>query len=653
MAATAESFRQMEQLYVSDPGKYRRKVAAWIALGYGSVFLMIAFAGAFVVIGALMFVTGTIPVAFIDNFIKAGIPLLIIAWLTTRAVFMRLPSPAGIYLQGPLKEKILSKLQDIRIAADGRRIDEVLLTNELNAAVVQTPKFGLFGPTRNYLILGAPLLQLLSLEEVRAVVAHEFGHLSHGHGRMSTVVYRLNQTLTQAAAVIGEKNRGGLKNVSFRFLQWFYRHFNSVTFAMRRGQEFEADQVARKATSAAALASALCKLNAFGVSLNEFWNQIWSRPRDMSLNTDVYPQRELREAVLEHATPELSASLVDEALGWDTDFRDSHPCLRERLEALGTPPVRVFGHQASALIELLTQNERDELLDLVDLDWQLISADNWERANKEYAAAIAEMQELRDRDDPERQELLRLAQLEENLEGIGASLPTHERLASQHADDASIQFGLGRASLGANREAAHRAFLRCLELDVSYYPDVARYLQADVPEEVHARLVDFEREFEEAREKANRERESVSIDDNLVALELNDDIRRALSEYAARFPEIRRLYLVEKPVLHFRHDRVFLVGFDLNKWHDNVETDASKWLQRASADFARQFPSLNRPYSTLVTKKSPWADRLANIEGSLIYEGSGKSKRTVWQKIKLVYWIVLLIGIAVVVIGDG
>jgi Zn-dependent protease with chaperone function len=651
LATTAEDFRELERLYAENPTKYRRKVARWIALGYGSILLILALIVAFVGTGVLMFFTGTIPVMLADNFIKAGIPLLIVAGLTTRAVFMRLPGPSGIYLGGDLKHRILAQFRDIRLAAKGRKIDEVLLTNELNAAVVQTPRFGLFGPARNYLILGAPLLQLLTLEEVRAVVAHEFGHLSHSHGRMGSVVYRLDQTLTRAASAISDKNKGGLRNISFRFLDWFYRHFNTVTFAMRRGQEYEADQVASSATSPKAIASALCKLNAFGVPLSEFWNDVWRKSREILLSKEVFPQRELRQAVLGYATPELSATLIDNALARETDFNDSHPCLRDRLNALAETPVKSFSHETSALDELLTGPEREELLSLVDKDWQKLSAENWQRANTEYKLAIAEMQELRSKTDLERDELIRLAQLEEGLEGIQASLGTHQRLAVARPDDPSILFGLARARFEQDQKAAFAVFFRCLSLDVSFYPDVARYAQGELQDEVGAELEEFENAFLSAREIANRERESVAIEDDLIPVALGDDIKRALQEHASTFPEIRRLFLVEKSVQHFQHDRVLLLGIDVNTWHDNVEADESKWLRRACASFAERFPGLNNPYATLVTKKNKWGERLESIQGALIFEGAGKSKRTTWQKIKLLYWIVILIAIVVLVVG--
>ena len=117
--------------------------------------------------------------------------------------------------------------------------------------------------------------------------------------------------------------------------------------------------------------------------------------------------------------------------------------------------------------------------------------------------------------------------------------------------------------------------------------------------------------------------------------------------FAAEFPEIRRLFLVEKTVHHMKHDPVFLLAFEVNKWHDNVEVDEQKWISRVSTSFANEFPWLNRPFSALVEKDGAWDQHLPGIEGALIHQGTGKSKRTLWGKIKFGYWIL----IAIVLVG--
>lgn len=46
-----------------------------------------------------------------------------------------------------------------------------------------------WGMMKNYLIIGLPLMQSLSTEQLTSVLAHEFGHLSKNHARAANWIY--------------------------------------------------------------------------------------------------------------------------------------------------------------------------------------------------------------------------------------------------------------------------------------------------------------------------------------------------------------------------------------------------------------------------------------------------------------------------------
>jgi len=51
--------------------------------------------------------------------------------------------------------------------------------------VVQSPREGIVGWPRNYLLIGLPLMKTLSVDQFEAVLAHELGHVARGHGKVS------------------------------------------------------------------------------------------------------------------------------------------------------------------------------------------------------------------------------------------------------------------------------------------------------------------------------------------------------------------------------------------------------------------------------------------------------------------------------------
>src|SRR5262249_15523118 len=119
----------------------------------------------------------------------------------------------------------------------------ILLTGDFNAGVVQVPRFGLFGWPKNYLLVGMPLMQALSPEQFRGVIAHEFGHLSGKHGHFGSSIYRIRQTWDQLMNTLESRKHWGTAVFS-KFLQWYVPYFNAYTFVLVRAQEYEADRSA-------------------------------------------------------------------------------------------------------------------------------------------------------------------------------------------------------------------------------------------------------------------------------------------------------------------------------------------------------------------------------------------------------------------------
>ncbi|MEM1231685.1 MAG: M48 family metallopeptidase, partial [Pseudomonadota bacterium] len=178
MSHTETSSRPIEvfeAMYREEPARYRRRVRGWIALGYGYVLATIIFLIAITVGGGYLFLSGVLPLAWVDSYLKAGVPAVLLALVIARGFFVKIPEPDGHRLTGALKDQVLAFFEQTRKDADGPRIDNVYLDTELNAAVQQTRTYGIVGARRNNLILGTPLLELATAEELRAIIAHEFG----------------------------------------------------------------------------------------------------------------------------------------------------------------------------------------------------------------------------------------------------------------------------------------------------------------------------------------------------------------------------------------------------------------------------------------------------------------------------------------------
>jgi Zn-dependent protease with chaperone function len=133
--------------------------------------------------------------------------------------------------------------------------------------------------------IGLPLFEILTVAELRAVVAHEFGHDASRAGGLSTFVYQAARTFvgaTDAAGIVP-----GLDAVFELWAEAFLR----IAMPISRQQELRADELACHVAGVETTISALTK-----ISTNSMWGEI-----------------------------------ADPAPGWEQDLHETHPPLRDRI----------------------------------------------------------------------------------------------------------------------------------------------------------------------------------------------------------------------------------------------------------------------------------------------------------------------------------
>jgi Zn-dependent protease with chaperone function len=340
----AERFAQMvgrlERESAEHPRSYAIKVAALALLGFGILALVLGAAGLGLVllvgIAIATLLTGGKALLLLFKLGKLlwllAIPLWFLVKHSLRAMFVRLPPPDGLELTAAQAPALFAAVQDMRRRLRGPRVHHVLLIDQINAAVVQRPLFGLVGFPRNYLLLGLPLLDSMSPEEAMAVVAHEYGHLAGSHSRFGAFIYRLRLswgTIQHHA----EQWQGFIGHGLQRLIGWYAPYFNAYTFVLARANEYQADRASVDLVGAQAAADALKRVNLASPRYDSFLNQTLERIRDQP-----QPPRDLMARWANEAGTELAADnaqrWLSQALARETSLADTHPALAARLSAL-------------------------------------------------------------------------------------------------------------------------------------------------------------------------------------------------------------------------------------------------------------------------------------------------------------------------------
>ncbi|MFL6246281.1 MAG: M48 family metalloprotease [Thermoanaerobaculia bacterium] len=437
----AAAVQQLTIACEESPRLYRVRVVAWILLGYAIIvgLLTLSLALSVGVIAAIVVLRGWILLKF------AWIPI-VASWLLIRSLFVRIDPPAGRVLLRREAPALFSTIDEIRTRLGVRPLNRVLLVNDMNAAVVEMPRFGgLFGWQR-YLLIGAPLLLVHSLDEMKAILAHELGHLSGRHGRVTAWSWRVRVTWTRVLQSIDQR-RGRIATWLQPLFHWYYDRLMCVTLVQARAQELAADGFAVQMTNAETAARALAWNSvATALLLRRFWQPLWERAGDESepprhpLNDMLMKRRELLAAPFDDVTQtELARA---------TALDDTHPSLRDRLKRIGVPNPTLAASPSFAA-EALFGRSTGALIAEVDQAWRAEAMPMWQARHQEIAASRKLLSEM-DVDDVTSLDDERLHKRAESLAELGRddeALAIYQDLASRNPNEPRAAFHIGRILL--------------------------------------------------------------------------------------------------------------------------------------------------------------------------------------------------------------
>ncbi len=240
---------------------------------------------------------------------------------------------AGIAVDARSQPALLSVVDAVALRLGQRSPDLVLLVPDVNAFVASEDRLLGLRPGRRVLGIGVPLVDVLRVDELAAVLAHEFGHLSSGDTRLGGLVYRGRSSISRTVSAIG----GTLVGLVF---VGYAKLYLRVSLAVSRRQELAADANAARLFGPDVHERALREVDVAGAAFAHFlaayavplWQQ-QRTPADLYGGFRSYRSDPARARELE----ELRAR-TDPA---PSDPYDSHPSLSERVALLrALPPGR-------------------------------------------------------------------------------------------------------------------------------------------------------------------------------------------------------------------------------------------------------------------------------------------------------------------------
>lgn len=540
---------ECEKLARNAPDRYRRKILFTVLSGY----FYIAFLALLGLAGIILM---AMSIYFSERINGLQIKLLLVLgvfdFLVISAIFVRVHPPRGIELGRDKYPGLFSLIDEIIAKTNSPKVAKVFLDDQFNASVCQVPRLGVLGWTKHYLVLGYPLMASLSPEHFKAVVAHEFGHVSKNHSAFSLWIYRVNMTWFFLA---GSCNEGPLKLLIHPFAKWYVPLLNAVTFPSGRQHEYEADFFAGETVGKDIVAEALLALEVQACNFNEnlvkpFWDQ--------SLNIEKPPESSFHKMICgkmkEPLSPEKSAEFLARGLKRKTSVTDTHPSVEDRISALGEKP-RTPAPFAVSAAEKYFGEELGNIAATLDREWLANSEPQWKQAYQNALEANKRIQEAEKKEfhNLTFEQKMDYAIAVEFAKGADAAREIFRKLMEDYPDSPIVHFSLGRILLVKNSEDGLAYMKNAIEKDVTLTNPAVSFVSAYLVENGRPDELDSWYGLEEDSEskilKAHKELGIFNVRHNYLPHNIEAEILEKIRNVLIKNGKIKQAYLVKKEVI--------------------------------------------------------------------------------------------------------
>ncbi|MEZ4688383.1 MAG: M48 family metallopeptidase [Bacteroidia bacterium] len=219
---------------------------------------------------------------------------------------------------------------------------KIFVNHQINAAVFYNSTIlSLFLPVRKNLIIGLGLVNATNLTEIKAILAHEFGHFSQRSMKLGSYTYMANSIIH---SMVYERDRWDLlleqwKRSDIRIsvfawllmpLVWLVRQLMTLVFrginlihsALSRQMEFHADRVAVSAAGSNAIVYSLYKLNLASEAESFAFQHINTAVEHGLVTDDIFYHQSKAYEFLSNSRPEFQSRLLENRHDRETQLFD-------------------------------------------------------------------------------------------------------------------------------------------------------------------------------------------------------------------------------------------------------------------------------------------------------------------------------------------
>lgn len=154
--------------------------------------------------------------------------------------------------------ELYATVAEVARQVDAPLPDEVRITERGDCYVTEQRRFSIRPARKLLLVLGMPHLSVLSVAELRVILAHELAHFGRGDTSLGVFVFRFLESLRATDAALAQRSLRWV-NPLYPFCKLYFSCFLLLSAPIRRQQELRADCMAAAAYGGSLAAETLIK----------------------------------------------------------------------------------------------------------------------------------------------------------------------------------------------------------------------------------------------------------------------------------------------------------------------------------------------------------------------------------------------------------
>lgn len=287
--------------------------------------------------------------------------------------------------------ELFNLIEEIALEVQTKFPKRIYLSRDVNAAVFYNSSFwSMFFPIRKNLLIGLGLINTVTEQELKAIIAHEFGHFSQRSMSIGSYVYNVNEVIFNMLYDNNsfDQNIQAWAGISGYFsifviiavkiiqgIQWIlkkmYGFVNIRYMALSREMEFHADQVAANVAGSKALIDSLLRLELSQMAYNSVINFYEHKSEKNTISKNIYKDQmyvleilsKENHIPLEGGLPQVSVLEIHKYNRSKINIENkwsSHPSTEERVAALQKLNIVKTENKENLAIGLLPDKEEIE-----------------------------------------------------------------------------------------------------------------------------------------------------------------------------------------------------------------------------------------------------------------------------------------------------